>query len=119
MKATAEGKLDKIRLSLNPKAAIATVVVAKGYPEDYRKGDVMQIPETEKDTIIFHAGTKLAENDTVVTNGGRVIVSVAMARTLNSARQKSQRLAKNIIFDGKYYRKDIGKDLLKYLKEEE
>lgn len=119
MKATADGKLDKIKLSLNPKAAIATVIVAKGYPEDYRKGDVMQIPEAEKDTIIFHAGTKLTDDNTVVTNGGRVIVSVAMARTLNSARQKSQRLAKNIIFDGKYYRKDIGKDLLEFLKEEE
>lgn len=118
MKATAEGKLDKIKLSVNPKAAIATVAVAKGYPEDYRKGDLMQIPEAEKDTIIFHAGTKLTDDNTVITNGGRVIVSVAMARTLNSARQKSQRLAKNIIFDGKYYRKDIGKDLLKYLKEE-
>lgn len=119
MKATADGKLDKIKLSLDPKAAIATVIVAKGYPEDYRKGDIMQVPEAEKDTIIFHAGTKLTENNTVLTNGGRVIVSVAMARTLNSARQKSQRLAKNIIFDGRYYRKDIGKDLLRYLKEEE
>lgn len=116
MKATAEGKLDKIKLTINPKAAIATVVVAGGYPEDYRKGDLMQIPEAEKDTIIFHAGTKLAENNSVLTNGGRVIVSVGMARTLNSARQKSQRLAKNIIFDRKYYRKDIGKDLLEYLK---
>ncbi|GAB3523681.1 phosphoribosylamine--glycine ligase [Emticicia fontis] len=119
MKATADGKLDKIKLSINPKAAIATVVVAAGYPEDYRKGDLMLIPKPEKDTIIFHAGTKLAGDKLVVTNGGRVIVSVAMARTLNSARQKSQRLAKNIIFDGRYYRKDIGKDLLKYLKDKE
>ena len=119
MKATAEGKLDKIKLSVNPKAAIATVVVAKGYPEEYQKGDLMRIPEAEKDAMIFHAGTKLASDNTVITNGGRVIVSVAMARTLNSARQKSQRLAKNIIFDGRYYRKDIGKDLLKFLKEEE
>ncbi|MBA4850985.1 phosphoribosylamine--glycine ligase [Emticicia sp. BO119] len=119
MKATAEGKLDKIKLSLNPKVAIATVVVAGGYPEDYRKGDLMIIPKAEKDTIIFHAGTKLAGDKIVLTNGGRVIVSVAMARTLNSARQKSQRLAKNIIFDGRYYRKDIGKDLLKFLKEQE
>lgn len=118
MKATAEGKLDKIKLAVHAKAAIATVVVAKGYPEDYRKGDIMVIPKPQKDTILFHAGTRLAERDIVLTNGGRVIVSVAMARTLNSARQKSQRLAKNIIFDGKYFRKDIGKDLLKYLKGE-
>ena len=118
MKATADGKLDKIKLTINPKVAIATVVVAGGYPEDYRKGDLMQIPEAENDTIIFHAGTKPGDNNSVLTNGGRVIVSVGMARTLNSARQKSQRLAKNIIFDRKYYRKDIGKDLLEYLKEQ-
>ena len=118
MKATADGKLDKIKLSIHPKTAIATVVVAKGYPGDYPKGDVMQLPVAEKDTFVFHAGTKLADDDTVVTNGGRVIVMTGMARTLNSARQKSQRMAKNVIFDGKYYRKDIAKDLLKYLEGE-
>lgn len=118
LKATADGKLDKIKLSVNPKAAIATVSVAKGYPEDYRKGDVMTIPEAEKDTIIFHAGTKIATDGTVQTNGGRVIVTTGMARTLNSARKKSQAMAKKIIFDGKYFRNDIGKDLLKFLKDE-
>ncbi len=115
MRATADGKLDKIKLSINPKVAIATVVVAKGYPGDYPKGDLMQIPEAEKDTLVFHAGTKVASNNSVVTNGGRVIVLTGMARTLNSARKKSQLMAKKIIFDGKYFRNDIGKDLLKFL----
>jgi phosphoribosylamine--glycine ligase len=115
MKATADGKLDKIKLSINPKVAIATVSVAKGYPEDYRKGDLITIPEAEKDTIIFHAGTKIATDGSVQTSGGRVIVTTGMARTLNSARKKSQAMAKKIIFDGKYFRNDIGKDLLKYL----
>ncbi len=115
MKATADGKLDKIKLSINPKIAIATVSVAKGYPENYRKGDVITIPEAEKDTIIFHAGTKIATDGSVQTNGGRVIVTTGMARTLNSARKKSQAMAKKIIFDGKYFRNDIGKDLFKYL----
>jgi phosphoribosylamine--glycine ligase len=92
--------------------------VAKGYPEDYRKGDVMTIPEAEKDTIIFHAGTKITTDGLVETNGGRVIVTTGMARTLNSARKKSQAMAKKIIFEGKYFRNDIGKDLLKFLKDE-
>jgi phosphoribosylamine--glycine ligase len=118
MKATADGKLDKIKLSINPKVAIATVSVAKGYPEEYRKGDVMKIPKAEKDTIIFHAGTKIATDGSVETNGGRVIVTTGMARTLNSARKKSQAMAKKIIFEGKYFRNDIGKDLLKYLEDE-
>ncbi len=115
MRATADGKLDKIKLSINPKVAIATVVVAKGYPGDYPKGDLMQIPEAEKDTLVFHAGTKVAPNNSVETNGGRVIVLTGMARTLNSARKKSQLMAKKIIFDGKYFRNDIGKDLLTFL----
>ena len=118
MRATADGKLDKIKLSVNPKVAVATVVVAKGYPGDYPKGDLMQIPEAEKDTLVFHAGTKVAPANVVETNGGRVIVLTGMARTLNSARKKSQLMAKKVIFDGKYFRNDIGKDLLKYLKDE-
>ena len=115
MRATAEGKLDKIKLVVNPMVAVATVLVAKGYPESYRKGDKMMIPVAEKDTITFHAGTKIATDGTTVTNGGRVIVTTGLARTLNSARKKSQMLAKKIIFDGKYFRNDIGKDLLEYL----
>ncbi len=115
MRATAEGKLDKIKLVVSPMVAVATVSVAKGYPGSYRKGDAITIPASEKDTIVFHAGTKIANDDKIVTNGGRVIVTTGLARTLNSARKKSQMLAKKIIFDGKYFRNDIGKDLLEYL----
>jgi phosphoribosylamine---glycine ligase len=111
LKATADGKLDKIKLQINPKSAVTTMVVAGGYPEDYRKGDLMTIPEADKDTIIFHAGTKLADNQQVITNGGRVMALTGMARTMDSAIKKSQKMAKKIKYKEKYYRKDIGKDL--------
>jgi phosphoribosylamine---glycine ligase len=111
--AAADGKLDKIKLSINPKSAVTTMVVAGGYPEAYKKGDVMEIPEAEKDTVVFHAGTKLTENG-VVTNGGRVIALTGMGRTMAAALKKSQRMARNIKFKSKYYRKDIGKDLMNY-----
>jgi phosphoribosylamine---glycine ligase len=110
-KATADGKLDKIKLQINPKSAVTTMVVAGGYPEDYRKGDLMTIPEADKDTIIFHAGTKLTDYQQVTTNGGRVMALTGMARTMQSAIKKSQKMAKKIKYKGKYYRKDIGQDL--------
>jgi phosphoribosylamine---glycine ligase len=112
LKATADGKLDKIKLQINPKSAVTTMVVAGGYPEDYKKGHLMTIPHADKDTIVFHAGTKLTENQEVVTNGGRVMALTGMARTMASAVKKSQKMAKKVKYKGKYYRKDIGGDLL-------
>ncbi len=112
LKATADGKLDKIKLQINPKSAVTTMVVAGGYPEDYKKGHLMTIPPADKDTIVFHAGTKLTDNEQVITNGGRVMALTGMARTMASAVKKSQKMAKKVKYKGKYYRKDIGGDLL-------
>lgn len=112
MKATADGKLDKIKLQVNPKSAVTTMVVAGGYPEDYKKGNIMEIPVADKDTIIFHAGTKFNEKDEVVTNGGRVMALTGMARSMASAVKKSQKMAKKVKYKGKYFRRDIGKDLM-------
>ncbi len=111
MKATADGKLDKIKLNINPKYAVTTMLVAKGYPEDYKKGDLMQIPDAPKDSIIFHAGT-IQNGENILTNGGRIMALTAMGRTMASAMRKSQSLAKKVKYKGKNYRKDIGKDLI-------
>jgi phosphoribosylamine--glycine ligase len=116
MKATADGKLDKIKLQINPKSAVTTMVVAGGYPEAYKKGNLMAIPEADKDTIVFHAGTKLNEKQEVLTNGGRVMALTGMARSMASAVRKSQKMAKKVQFKGKYFRKDIGKDLMNWEK---
>ncbi len=114
MVAAADGKLDKIKLSINPKSAVTTMVVAGGYPEEYKKGDLMEIPEADKDTVVFHAGTKSTDAG-VVTNGGRVIALTGLGRTMTAAVKKSQKMAKKIKFKKKYFRKDIGLDLMKYL----
>jgi phosphoribosylamine--glycine ligase len=114
MLAAADGKLDKIKLSINPKSAVTTMVVAGGYPEEYKKGDLMEIPEADKDTVVFHTGTKSTEVG-VVTNGGRVIALTGLGRTMTAAVKKSQKMAKKIKFKKKYFRKDIGLDLMKYL----
>lgn len=114
LKAAGEGKLDKIKLQVSPKHAVTSVVVAGGYPEAYNKGDVMEIPEGSSDTLIFHAGTK-KENKDIITNGGRVMAFTGLAKTLPAAIRKSQSMARKVKYKKKYYRKDIGKDLLPYL----
>lgn len=111
--AAADGKLDKIKLKFDTRSAVTTMVVAGGYPEAYKNGILMEIPKDEKDVLVFHAGTKNSPEG-VLTNGGRVIALTGMGRTMLSALKKSQRMARNVKFKGKYFRKDIAKDLMEY-----
>jgi phosphoribosylamine---glycine ligase len=113
MIATAKGELSDIELVVSKQHAVTTMIVAGGYPEDYRKGDVIIGYDSVKDALIFHAGTK-HEGSIVVTNGGRVMALTGMSNTLERAIQKSQKAAQQILFDGKNYRKDIGLDVLRY-----
>jgi phosphoribosylamine--glycine ligase len=110
-KAAAEGKLDKIKLKVSPKTAVTSVVVADGYPEAYQKGYKMDVPEETADKLVFHAGTK-DEEGVVLTNGGRIMAFTGLAKTMAAAVRKSQSMARRVKYRGKYYRKDIGQDLL-------
>ena len=113
MIATAKNELHEAEFTVSKQHAVTTVVVAGGYPNEYRKGDVIVGYDSISEAMIFHAGTKL-ENDLVVTNGGRVMALTGMSNTLEKAIQKSQKAAHDVLFDGKYYRKDIGLDVLRY-----
>ena len=90
----------------------ATVVlVSEGYPGDYKKGiTVNELPKTA-DSIIFHSGTKL-DADEVKTNGGRVFALTSFGQTISEACQKSFETADKIKYQGKYFRRDIGNDLI-------
>ncbi|UBM61013.1 phosphoribosylamine--glycine ligase [Marinilongibacter aquaticus] len=109
--AATKGQLNQESLEINPKTAVTSVVVAGGYPEAYKKGDEMAFPEEMEGRFMFHAGTVLKEGK-VLTNGGRVMALTGMADTLELAVEKSQALASEVKFNDKYYRKDIGQDLL-------
>lgn len=113
MIATAKGELHEADFTVSNQHAVATVVVAGGYPGDYKKGDVIVGYDSVKDATIFHAGTTL-DGNLAVTNGGRVMVLTGMSNTLERAIQKSQKAAQDVLFEGKYYRKDIGLDVLRY-----
>jgi phosphoribosylamine--glycine ligase len=88
------------------------MLVSGGYPDDYQKGKEITAVENDNDILLFHAGTSLNENGKPVTSGGRVIAVTALKPTLEQAIETCYKQAKKINFDGVYFRKDIGKDLL-------
>lgn len=111
----ANGNLNEKTFEVDPRFATTVMMVAGGYPEDYPKGDVMTGFELVEGSIAFHAGTKV-DGGNVVTNGGRVIAITSYGNTMEEALKKSFANAERIQYKGKYYRRDIGKDLEVYYK---
>lgn len=110
MEATAKGRLSDIKLEIDSRTVTTVMLVSGGYPGSYENGKAMTKMNEVKDSILFHAGTKLS-NGSVVTNGGRVLAISSFGNTIKDALSVSNKNAAIVHFDGKYYRKDIGFDL--------
>lgn len=96
----------------DPRAAVAVMLVSQGYPGSYEKGKVMTIPATMPDDVLcFHAGTK-ALGESVLTAGGRVMALTAYGDTIAQAAEKAREAAAAVEFDGRFFRRDIAKDLM-------
>lgn len=117
----ANGNLNEKNIELDNRFATTVMLVAGGYPEEYKKGDVITGLESVEDSIVFQAGTtQLLTPDSqlqTVTNGGRVIAITSYGNTMEEALEKSFANAKRIEYKGKYYRRDIGNDLRGYYKD--
>ena len=93
--------------------AVATLMlVSGGYPEDYEKNKIISHWEEISDSIVFHAGTKLNEENVLLTSGGRVLAITSFGKDIASAIAISNKNAEKIQFEKKQYRSDIGKDLI-------
>lgn len=101
---------EKAYTTLN-QTATTVVMVSGGYPGDYEKGKTVKGLDQVKDSLVFHSGTSL-QNEEVVTNGGRVFAVTSLGKTIEEAVNKSFLAAEMISYEGSYYRKDIGKDLI-------
>lgn len=108
----AKGNLTTKELDIDPRTAVAVMAVSGGYPEAYEKGKVITGNLVPEGSIVFHAGTALRDGD-VVTSGGRVLAAVSYGDNIVEAASRSYMALEDIKFDGMYYRRDIGKDLLK------
>ncbi|MFN3752810.1 phosphoribosylamine--glycine ligase [Flavobacterium sp.] len=109
--AVAKQKLNEVTLQIDPRSATTIMIVSGGYPEDYDKGFEITGIENVKDSIVFHAGTKL-ENGKVVTSGGRVLAVTSFGDNFQEAIKKSYQNIDKLHFDKMYFRKDIGFDLI-------
>ena len=118
-----DGTLSEVEIEEDPRTATTIMLTAGGYPNAYRKGDIIKNTEVfdppeysgsagVADSMVFHAGTKSVDNQ-VVTNGGRVMAITSFGDDIPSALALSNKNAALIEFEGKNYRKDIGLDLLK------
>ncbi|KAA0990278.1 phosphoribosylamine--glycine ligase [Dyadobacter aurulentus] len=114
MASTAKGTLNDFEIQISPQVAVTTVVVSGGYPGDYEKGKVISGSEKVEDVYLYHAGTTFNDNSEIVTNGGRVMALTGLANSLENAVHKSQRAAQVVQYEGKYFRHDIGVDLIRY-----
>lgn len=109
-----DNTLDQYQIETHPETAVTIFSVSGGYPGAYDKGKNMNIPADSRECQYYHAGTKNIDGN-VVTNGGRVIAATALADDLQTAITQAIAGANAIKFEGKYYRSDIGSDLLPYL----
>ena len=103
-------KINEVDLDIENNFTTTVILAADGYPESYKKGDDIRNLEEFSNSKIFHAGTK-KENNRVLSNGGRVIACTGYGESLEDALKNSYKLADNISWDNKYFRKDIGEDL--------
>ncbi len=105
------GSFSEIDFNISEEVAATVMLVSSGYPEGYKKGKEMTGFENVDGSLLFHAGTKNDE-EKIVTNGGRVLAVTSFGKDIDEAVNKSFDNATKINFNGKYYRKDIGFDLL-------
>ncbi len=111
LEGVAEGTLDTKSLEFDPRSAVCVMMVSGGYPQAYQKGFPITGIDEVQGSVVFHAGTALKDGQ-VVTAGGRVIAVSSYGETQNEALVKSFTEAGKIHFEGKYFRRDIGQDLL-------
>ena len=107
----ANQNLGEKSFSVTSLTATTVMLVSGGYPESYEKGKVVSGLNDVDDSIVYHAGTKLVDNN-VLTSGGRVMAITSFGNSISEALQKSYKNIDKISFEKMNYRKDIGFDLI-------
>jgi phosphoribosylamine---glycine ligase len=111
--AAGKKQLSSVSLELDPRTATTVMMVAGGYPGDYEKGKAITGLDKVTTATVFHAGTKASGNE-IVSNGGRVMAFTALGNGIQEALNGSFAAANTVKFEGCYFRRDIGQDLLNW-----
>ncbi len=117
--AAAKGELSGEKIKISDEYALTVVCVSGGYPEEFKKGIAINAPkflneiEANSNLKMFHSGTKL-EDGVVKTNGGRVLAVTVNGANIELCRDEIYKVIDLVEYEGKYFRRDIGLDLLNY-----
>ena len=112
MQAAARGNLGDLELRQDPRTAVTVMMVSGGYPGSYEKGKLISGLDKVTQSTVFHAGTKRDTEGNVVTSGGRVLSVSSYGDSIADALANSYASIALIDFDGRYFRRDIGRDLM-------
>lgn len=113
MRMAAEGCLGESSIEIDPRTATTVMLVSGGYPGHYEKGLPITGLDKVSETIPFQAGTALKDDGTLVTSGGRVMALTSFGDSIADALRGSYKAAEEVKFESKYYRRDIGCDLMR------
>jgi phosphoribosylamine---glycine ligase len=118
--AIAEHRLDPATIKLHPATAVCVVMASQGYPDEFKTGKQifgLETIKTEEGVVVFHAGTQ-KKNDMIITSGGRVlgVTAIGFNDELDQTIRNAYHALEKITFDGAYYRSDIGRKALRYLR---
>ncbi|KAF1748160.1 hypothetical protein GCK72_024627 [Caenorhabditis remanei] len=103
--------LSKCEIQWSTRSVCGVVLASANYPKSGEKGSpITKIPPPDMTNVVFHAGTSRI-NKQIITNGGRVLCVTSMADSLHKARAHANKIAEQIEFQGKQFRRDIGKYL--------
>lgn len=108
--AALDKKLDQVTAQWDKRSALGVVMAAGGYPDSYKKGDVISgIDDANSaDCKVFHAGTALDDAGNIVTSGGRVLCVTALGNSVSDAQKTAYAGLAKIQWDGAFNRTDIG-----------
>jgi phosphoribosylamine--glycine ligase len=115
LKATADGRLNDVKLSWRKDTSVCVVLASKGYPGSYEKGKTINGLDSVKgrdNLMVFHAGTDM-NNGNFVTSGGRVLGVTALGKDAREAKTTAYKAIRKIHFEGMHYRKDIADKAIK------
>ncbi len=107
--AVANNRLHEIELRWSDEACVGVVLASGGYPGAYQTGlPIDGLADLDSGVLVFHAGTRRADDGPIVTAGGRVLTVAATGATMEDARRTAYRNVERIRFEGVHYRRDIG-----------
>ncbi|PVU84780.1 hypothetical protein BB560_007266 [Smittium megazygosporum] len=107
--AAAESRLDSVSVDFINGYAATVIMASGGYPGSYEKNKHITFEgSVPKDVVVYHAGTSISSDGNLVTSGGRVLAVTGVSDTLQSAIENAYSGVRGIVFDGAFYRNDIG-----------